>query len=106
LARPVGTRPATGTKYGRRGWPSGTSGRCFAVARARPSGAGLAEPLTGRELEVLRLLAAGKFDQRIAHNLFVAPDTVKKHVTYILGKLGATDLTEASDRARQSGLIP
>jgi DNA-binding NarL/FixJ family response regulator len=38
---------------------------------------GLAEPLTGRELEVLRLLAAGKPNQRIARDLVVALDTVK-----------------------------
>jgi LuxR family transcriptional regulator, maltose regulon positive regulatory protein len=38
---------------------------------------GLAEPLTGRELEVLRLLAAGKSNQRIARDLVVALDTIK-----------------------------
>jgi ATP/maltotriose-dependent transcriptional regulator MalT len=38
---------------------------------------GLAEPLTGRELEVLRLLAAGRSNQRITHDLVVALDTVK-----------------------------
>src|SRR5215468_6883824 len=54
---------------------------------------GLAEPLTGRELEVLRLLAAGKSNQRIAHDLVVALDTVKKHVTHVLGKLGAANRT-------------
>ena len=47
---------------------------------------GLAEPLTGRELAVLRLLAAGKPNQRIARDLVVALDTVKKHVTHILGQ--------------------
>jgi LuxR family transcriptional regulator, maltose regulon positive regulatory protein len=67
---------------------------------------GLAEPLTGRELEVLRLIAAGKSNQRIAHDLVVALDTVKKHVTHILGKLGAANRTEAVARARQLGLIP
>jgi LuxR family maltose regulon positive regulatory protein len=67
---------------------------------------GLAEPLTGRELEVLRLLAAGKSNQRIAHDLVVALDTVKKHVTHILGKLGAANRTEAAARARELGLIP
>jgi LuxR family maltose regulon positive regulatory protein len=66
----------------------------------------LVEPLTDRELEVLRLLAAGKSNQRIAHELVVALDTVKKHVTHVLGKLGATNRTEAAARARQLGLIP
>ena len=60
----------------------------------------------GRELEVLRLLAAGRSNQRIAHDLVVALDTVKKHVTHVLGKLGAANRTEAADRARQLGLIP
>ena len=68
--------------------------------------AGLAEPLTDRELEVLRLLATGKSNQRIARELVVAVDTVKKHVTHVLGKLGAANRTEAAARARQLGLIP
>jgi LuxR family transcriptional regulator, maltose regulon positive regulatory protein len=72
-------------------------------AAAQP---GLIEPLTERELEVLRLLAAGRSNQRIAHELVVALDTVKKHVTHILGKLGAANRTEAAVRARQVGLIP
>ncbi|HEV2258097.1 MAG TPA: LuxR C-terminal-related transcriptional regulator, partial [Streptosporangiaceae bacterium] len=66
----------------------------------------LIEPLTQRELEVLRLIAAGKSNQRIAHELVVALDTVKKHVTHVLGKLGAANRTEAAARARQLGLIP
>ena len=67
---------------------------------------GLAEPLTDRELEVLRLLAADRSNQRIARDLVVALDTVKKHVTHVLGKLGAANRTEAAARARQLGLIP
>jgi LuxR family maltose regulon positive regulatory protein len=75
--------------------------------RSRAAGAapGLVEPLTDRELEVLRLLAAGRSNQRIAHDL-VALDTVKKHVTHLLGKLGAANRTEAAARARDLGLIP
>jgi LuxR family maltose regulon positive regulatory protein len=75
-------------------------------SRAAAAPPGLAEPLTGRELEVLRLLAAGKSNQRIAHDLVLALDTVKKHVTHVLGKLGAANRTEAAARARQLGLIP
>ena len=67
---------------------------------------GLIEPLSDRELEVLRLLAAGRSNQQIARDLFVALDTVKKHVTHVLGKLGAANRTEAAARARQVGLIP
>jgi len=67
---------------------------------------GMAEPLTGRELEVLRLIATGWSNQRIASELFVSLDTVKKHVTHVLGKLGSANRTEAAARARQLGLIP
>jgi ATP/maltotriose-dependent transcriptional regulator MalT len=72
----------------------------------RPGGPGLVEPLTDRELEVLRLIAAGRSNQRIARELVVALDTVKKHVTHVLGKLGAANRTEAAARARELGLIP
>jgi LuxR family maltose regulon positive regulatory protein len=74
--------------------------------RAAAALAGMADPLTDREVEVLRLLAAGRSNQRIAHELVVALDTVKKHVTHVLGKLGAANRTEAVARARQLGLIP
>ena len=74
-----------------------------AAAGAPP---GLPEPLTDRETEVLRLIAAGKSNQRIARELVVTLDTVKKHVSHVLGKLGATNRTEAAARARQLGLIP
>jgi LuxR family maltose regulon positive regulatory protein len=74
--------------------------------RAGATPPGLAEPLTDREMEVLRLLAAGSSNQRIARDLFVTLDTVKKHVTHVLGKLGAANRTEAAARARQLGLIP
>jgi LuxR family maltose regulon positive regulatory protein len=74
--------------------------------RAAAAPPGLAEPLTDRELEVLRLLAAGRSNQRIAHDLVVALDTVKKHVTHVLGKLGAANRTEAVARARDLRLIP
>ena len=73
------------------------------AAAARP---GLPDPLTARELEVLRLLAAGQSNQRIAHGLVVTLDTVKKHVSHVLGKLGAANRTEAVTRARKLNLIP
>jgi LuxR family transcriptional regulator, maltose regulon positive regulatory protein len=74
--------------------------------RASAAPPGMLEPLTDRELEVLRLIAMGKSNQRIAHDLVVALETVKTHVTHILGKLGAANRTEAAARARQLGLIP
>jgi DNA-binding NarL/FixJ family response regulator len=56
---------------------------------------GLAEQLTARELEILVLLAAGMPNPRIAEQLVVTVDTVKKHVSHLLGKLGAANRTEA-----------
>jgi ATP/maltotriose-dependent transcriptional regulator MalT len=66
----------------------------------------LVDPLTGRELEVLAMLAVGTPNQAIAEQLFVTLFTVKKHVSHILGKLGAANRTEAVARARELGLIP
>jgi len=62
--------------------------------------------LTSRETDVLRLIAAGKPNQRIARELVVTLDTAKKHVSHLLSKLGAANRTEAVTRARQLGLIP
>src|SRR5215470_3349584 len=67
---------------------------------------GLADPLTGRELQVLTMLAAGTPNRAIAEQLFVTVFTVKKHISHILGKLGAANRTEAVARARELGLIP
>ena len=67
---------------------------------------GLVDPLTSRELEVLEMLAAGRSNQAIAGQLVVTVDTVKKHVSHVLGKLGAANRTEAVTRARELGLIP
>jgi LuxR family maltose regulon positive regulatory protein len=79
------------------------------LPRAETGGAaltpGLAERLTDRELEVLGLLAAGRSNRDIAADLVVTLDTVKKHVSHILGKLGAVNRTEAVARARGLGLI-
>ena len=71
-----------------------------------PAGSGLVEPLTARELEVLTMLAAGRSNQAIAGELFITIDTVKKHVSHLLGKLGTVNRTEAVARARELGLIP
>ena len=67
---------------------------------------GLVEPLTARELEVLSMLAAGSTNPAIAGELVVTLDTAEKHVTHILGKLGADNRTEAAARAWELGLIP
>jgi LuxR family maltose regulon positive regulatory protein len=72
---------------------------------ARTAVPGLIETLTTREMQVLGLIAAGTPNERIAADLVVALGTVKRHVTHVLGKLGAANRTEAAARARQLGLI-
>jgi LuxR family transcriptional regulator, maltose regulon positive regulatory protein len=66
---------------------------------------GLVEPLSDRELEVLRLVAAGRPNREIAEELMVVLDTVKKHVGRVLDKLGAANRTQAVARARELGLL-
>jgi LuxR family maltose regulon positive regulatory protein len=61
--------------------------------------------LTRREQEVLRLLAAGASNQDIAHTLVISLDTVKKHVSNLLGKLGASSRTQAISQARARSLL-
>ena len=63
------------------------------------------EPLTGRELDVLRLVAAGLSNNEIASALHLAPGTVKNHVTAVLLKLGVRDRTRAVLRALDLGLL-
>jgi DNA-binding NarL/FixJ family response regulator len=65
----------------------------------------LAEELTPRELEVLRLLAEGLPNKTIAHRLSISEHTVKFHINAIMGKLGAQSRTEAVVRATRLGLI-
>ena len=66
----------------------------------------LREPLTPRELQVLRLLAEGHANKNIAAELKVTENTVKFHVNAVLGKLGAQSRTEAVTRAVRQGIIP
>lgn len=65
----------------------------------------LAEPLSARELDVLRHLASGRSNKEIAHELGIAEGTVKNHMSNVIGKLGALDRTQAALRARELGLI-
>lgn len=62
--------------------------------------------LSEREMQVLRLLAAGRQNQEIADELYLALNTIKKHVTHIFEKLGAANRTEATARARELGVLP
>jgi DNA-binding NarL/FixJ family response regulator len=60
--------------------------------------------LTGREREVLALLADGRSNGVIARRLGLSPRTIATHVSNILAKLGATDRADAAIRAREAGL--
>jgi LuxR family maltose regulon positive regulatory protein len=63
------------------------------------------EPLSERELEVLRLIAAGLSNQEIAGQMVVAVSTIKTHINNLYGKLGARSRTQALVRARELGLL-
>jgi len=65
----------------------------------------LAEPLSVREREVLRLLAEGLSNKEIGQRLNIAEGTVKNHMSQVLGKLGVLDRTQAALRARELGLM-
>ncbi|MCY1139989.1 response regulator transcription factor [Actinoplanes sp. Pm04-4] len=84
------------------------------AAVASPPAAGVAspgvpaaaiEPLSAREMEVLRHLAAGRSNREIAGALFVAPGTVKAHLSHIFRKLDATSRLQAVAHAREAGLL-
>ncbi len=65
----------------------------------------LAEPLSERELEVLRLVATGMKNSEIAKDLFVVVGTIKSHLNSIYRKLGVSSRTQAISRARDLGLL-
>ena len=79
----------------------------MAATRGRKPGKGeaLPEPLSERELEVLRLLNSQLSVPEIARELTVAPSTVRTHVRVVYNKLGVHGRLEAIQKARDLGLI-
>ncbi len=71
----------------------------------KPAAQPLIEPLSERELEVLRLIAQGLSNQEISKRLFLALSTVKGHNRVIFSKLQVQRRTEAVARARELGLL-
>jgi len=78
----------------------------FAGRRATPERrpGTVAETLTGRELDILRLLSEGLSNQEIATRLFIEPSTVKYHLAGLLAKIGARDRLQAVVWAFRNGL--
>ena len=70
-----------------------------------PVAQALVEPLTERELEVLRLIAGGLSNREIAQQLVVAVSTVKSHINHLYGKLEVKNRTQAVARAQELGLL-
>lgn len=64
-----------------------------------------AEGLSGRELEVLRLVAEGNSNKMVGQHLAIKEETVKAHVSTVLAKLGARDRTHAVTLARRRGML-
>lgn len=75
------------------------------LAAVEERAATLIEPLTDREMDVLRLLSAGYSNQEIADELVITEDTVKRHNTHIYGKLEVSNRTQAVLRAQDIGLL-
>ncbi len=73
--------------------------------RSREQEHPLLDPLSARELEVLCLLARGNSNQEIAKTLVITIQTVKRHVSNILSKLGASNRTQAATQAHALGLL-
>ena len=80
-----------------------TAGLVLSMAEAEPDV--LVQPLTGREREVVSLLAEGLSNKEIALRLGIAPDTAKFHVARVIDKLDATGRTDAVAHAARLGVI-
>jgi two-component system NarL family response regulator len=63
------------------------------------------EPLTARELDVLRLMAAGQSNKQIAAALYITEGTVKVHASRVFDKLGVSDRTQAATTALRRGIV-
>jgi LuxR family maltose regulon positive regulatory protein len=75
------------------------------VESTSPMMASLVEPLTEREIEVLRLVAAGLSNPEISEELYIAVSTVKSHINHIYGKLAVENRVQAINRAHSLELL-
>jgi len=63
------------------------------------------DPLSPREIEILRVVATGASNKEIAEQLYISEGTVKNHLSSILGKLGVRDRMQAILKAKELGII-
>jgi LuxR family maltose regulon positive regulatory protein len=87
------------------GQEPGSTAQPSVLAPTSAGGPSVAEPLTERERDVLRLLAAGRSNPEIARTLYVELNTVKTHVKSLYGKLGVHSRVQAVQRAQELGLL-
>ena len=65
----------------------------------------IADPLSARESDILKLIAQGQSNKEIARSLSIAPETVKSHVTRIFIELAVEKRAQAVSRAQSLGLV-
>ena len=75
------------------------------TAQSTRTATGMADTLSEREVEILRLVSAGLPNRDIGLHLYISEKTVKKHMSNILSKLDSANRTQAVDQARQLGLL-
>ena len=85
--------------------PNSETPALYAVQQRDANSRDLVEPLSDRELDILRLIAAGHSNREIAQKLVVALSTIKWHVNNIYAKLDAHSRTRAVARAAELGLL-
>ena len=94
-----------GGAYSRRLLAAFEAPRATVPSPSKRNVGGLAEPLTTREIEILRLVAAGMRNQEIADHLVISLPTVKRHIANTYGKLYVGHRTEAVARANELNLL-
>jgi LuxR family maltose regulon positive regulatory protein len=111
VTAPARAQAVAGARLLRATWtgccrPSTTRACPSWLAQARRGhGPGAGGALSEHELQVLALLADGRSTRRSPKELVISLDTVKRHVTHVLDKLGAANRAQAVTRARDLGLL-
>jgi DNA-binding NarL/FixJ family response regulator len=97
--------PSAGEATGSPTATSATASRAASPVAASATSSAVPAGLTAREVDVLRLIAAGRSNPEIARELFVSEATVKTHVNHVFAKTGARDRAQAVRFAYQHGLV-